>query len=209
MLITDWLFSCCSVELTKSRTSQIPVLLQWADAQEAQEAAWPGQLTWTGQRDIPHCRTSPQCTNWAELAGSHCSLLENRLGIHQCPIMWAIVLWIICSSSVLFLSLPIFFGWWWWWCFGLFQLLTCSYFKAWDLPFLCNFPPCCVNGGGWVSGCIAQSCQLGLNHGTWLNHAAHACTRNWGKLLASIMKIHIVNDNKWEKYMLHTVSVFS
>lgn len=34
MLITEWWFSCCSAVLTKSRTSHIPVLLQWADAQE-------------------------------------------------------------------------------------------------------------------------------------------------------------------------------
>lgn len=160
----------------------------------SQEAAWPGLLTWMGQRDIPYHREIPQCTNWKNWLEVTAHWWKTGWALISTQSCKAIILWIICFSSLLFLSLHIF-------ClermmmmmmFGLFQLLNCPYFKPRDSPFLCHFPPCWVNGGGWVSFCIAQSCQLGLNHDPWLNHATHTCTRNWGELLMSLMKIHIV-----------------
>lgn len=64
----------------KSRTLQGPILCQWGGAWGAGRA-WPGQVTWTGPRDIPYHRTPRpgyKLRQW-DVRGQ--SLLGNGLGL--------------------------------------------------------------------------------------------------------------------------------
>lgn len=117
LIIQRWL-SCCSVELTKSRTSQSPMFLQRADTQ----AAWPGQLTWTGWRDIPYQeKTIPVYTlgrvGWnSVLTAGKQSGRWSAGGEQSC----------VVNHLFLFGFIPLppcfLFGWWWWrWWLGCFS----------------------------------------------------------------------------------------
>lgn len=115
----------------RSRTLQGPILCQWGGAWGAGRA-WPGQVTWTGPRDIPYHRTPRPGYKLGQLDVRGQSLLGNGLGLglqvvshctgHHMP-------------SFLVLSSPYNHH------YILFQLINSSYFNSQVFPFLSSASP--------------------------------------------------------------------
>lgn len=142
------------------------MLCCWGGAQKAGRDHSQGQLTPNGQRDIPAHRMS--CSVWAELAGSHRSLL--RMGWPLLSGCWAVVMCITHHSCILFLSFPFHYYKLLLQYFASIQLQNCPYPNPRGL--LSNSPPQQGQGkvseglcGAWVpAGVKPWQCPEGIFH---------------------------------------------
>lgn len=105
ILITHWYFSCWQAVFTlKEGLFSVPCPAK-GQAQETGE-----QLTWTGQREIPH---HALCINWEGLAGNCGLLLGDQLGIGQLMesncIVHHIFLWFILLSHFPMMMIMLYF----------------------------------------------------------------------------------------------------
>lgn len=124
---------------------------------------WPGQVTWTGQRDIPWHRMSWAVYKQGKLDMRAWSLLEmGWVSAGGEPVYWASLAFL--GVFPLSFSLSLLY-------FKVFKILNYSYLNPQVLQFFFFwFPsPFCHGeaggeGRGWVSGCMELNCGPELNY---------------------------------------------
>lgn len=142
------------------------------------EGAWPGQLAWTVQRDVPHLGISCPVHKLGRISCEGLIPAQGQLGISQCMVSCCIVQH---SSLLHFISLHLYFLLL---LLSLVFLLNCSLlnpqmlifwgFFVW-LIFLIFFLIPTTRS----SGCVVFHCWLGLNHNKALAPSSMILTFNW------------------------------